>query len=179
MNRHQFLEYDLKSSVSLSSAEKKKLVDYLRLSSLVFEHLQRKGHLPKKLKKIQLSILICGDKKIKSLNLHFRQKNKVTDVLSFPSHENLRESDNYPVYQDNTLFLGDLAICFPQAKRQAKKFNIGIWDEFIHLFFHGSLHLLGFDHEISQEEEVIMQKLEDWCLELFSKKKGARSSPKI
>ncbi len=176
MNRHQFLEYDLVTTVRLSSAQKKKLADYLELSSFVFEHLKRKGYFSKKVKKLKLSILICGDKKIADLNLQFRNKDKVTDVLSFPAHENLRKEQGSFVDQDNILFLGDLAICFPQTKRQAKKFNISLWDEFIHLFFHGSLHLLGFDHEVSIEEEVVMQKLEDWCLASFSKKKGAFSS---
>lgn len=115
---------------------------------------------------LRVSLLLCGDSRIKMLNREYRGKDKVTDVLSFPAHESLRKSD-----AGKEIFLGDLAICWPQNKRQAQKFKISSMDEFIHLFFHGVLHLMGYDHEVSQKEEKIMQSYEDLALELFSKEK--------
>jgi probable rRNA maturation factor len=88
----------------------------------------------------------------------------VTDVLSFATYENLRKK----TVQEDRLFLGDLAICHTQTKRQAAKFGISYFDEFIHLFFHGVIHLMGYDHEISMNEERMMQKWEDEALKRFS-----------
>src|SRR5690606_12682401 len=110
----------------------------------------------KKPKVLHVSLLICGEAKIKELNREYRGKDKVTDVLSFPAHEDLRKSR----LETDELFLGDLAICHQQTKRQAREFKIGYFDEFIHLFFHGVIHLMGYDHEISLKEEKLMEKWE-------------------
>ena len=75
---------------------------------------------------------------------------------------------------EDVVFLGDLAISVPTARRQAKEFNISVWDEFIHLYFHGLLHLMGYDHDISAIEEKLMQKWEDKALTLLSAKKKGR-----
>jgi len=98
------------------------------------------------------------------LNREFRNKDKVTDVLSFPAHEHLRGDHSL----EKELFIGDLAICASQARRQSQKFKISFMDEFIHLFFHGMIHLLGYDHEISAKEEKIMQRWEELALKKFS-----------
>ncbi|MBT7611208.1 MAG: rRNA maturation RNase YbeY [Bacteriovoracaceae bacterium] len=112
-------------------------------------------------KSIQLSLTMCGNARIKSLNRDFRQKNKVTDVLSFPMHESMRKNkvESY-VNMLETLNLGDIVISKDIAKKQATEFNITYEQEVIHLFVHGILHLLGFDHEVSSEEEKIMEELE-------------------
>ena len=56
--------------------------------------------------------------------------------------------------------LGDIFISAPVMIEQAKEFKVTIEQEFFHLMVHGFLHLLGFDHEISREEEVLMEGLE-------------------
>ena len=94
----------------------------------------------------------------------YRNKDNVTDVLSFPSYDELRRF----CPQDQELFLGDMAICLPQAKRQSRKYEITFMDEFIHLFFHGIIHLMGYDHELSQREEKIMEFWENLALKKFS-----------
>lgn len=95
------------------------------------------------------------------LNKNFRQIDKVTDVLSFPIHENLRSGSSEDFGFCPSMELGDIIICDDVAKLQAEKFNITYNQEVIHLFIHGLLHLLGFDHEISEEEETIMTRHED------------------
>lgn len=174
MKKHSFIDYDLNISVKLSPTEKKLILKYLDFASMVLEESSKNKIFPKNLKRIHISILICGDLKIKRLNNQFRNKDKVTDVLSFPAIEDLRKNSNKSSNFSQIVFIGDLAICYPQAKRQAKKFFITPIEEFIHLYFHGVLHLLGYDHEISKREEIIMQKAEDWCLsKLVQIKKGA------
>lgn len=175
MNRHQLLEIDINSSIKWSSSELKQLKLWLNRASIVTEKLIEEGVIkgapgPKK---IHVSLLLCGDAKIKKINRNFRQKDKVTDVLSFPSADDLLKNWKKETV-NGELFLGDLAICIPQAKRQAKEFNIGFWDEFVHLFFHGLLHLWGYDHERSLKDEKIMQKWEDRSMELLSSLKSKK-----
>lgn len=172
MKKHPFLHVDYHSTVKLSAAEKSKIDKWLSYAGPVVEHLIDSKIIPvKKPGKIHVSLLICGDSRIRELNREHRDKDKVTDVLSFPAHDNLRKDRS----AHSELFLGDLAICHPQTKRQAKEFNIGYFDEFIHLFFHGLIHLMGYDHEVSQQEEKLMEKWEQEALKKFSEiKEGAR-----
>lgn len=174
MKKHLFLMVDYHSTVKFSPADKRKLESWLNMAGVVLQNLFQEGILPKtkKVTSVSVSLLICGDGRIRELNREHRNKDKVTDVLSFPAHEDLRKTS----YKEDSLFLGDLAICHPQTKRQAKEFQIGYWDEFIHLFFHGLIHLMGYDHEVSLKEEKLMEKWEEIALKKFSeiKKKGSR-----
>jgi len=78
--------------------------------------------------------LIADDAKLQRLNHDFLQKDYATDVLSFPSRQTLG-------------FLGDIAISFQQAERQAAEYGHGVGQEIQILMLHGVLHLLGMDHE--------------------------------
>jgi len=172
MKKHHFLQLDYHSTVRLTAPELKKVSLWLNYAGDVLSYLfDQKIVSIQKPKTLHISLMICGDEKIRKINREFRHKDKVTDVLSFPAHENLRKSK----MKQDVLFLGDLAICHQQTKRQAKEFNISYYDEFIHLFFHGVIHLLGYDHEVSLKEEKLMEKWENLALEKFSEiKKGAR-----
>jgi probable rRNA maturation factor len=168
MKTHPFLTIDYQLTVKLSSSERRHLNMCFYLTSEVLKYLTINKILPTlRPKSLKVSLLICGDKKIRTLNKIHRKKDRVTDVLSFPYYENLREMKVF----EKDLILGDLAICVPQARRQSKKHKISFMNEFIHLFFHGMLHLLGYDHEVSLKEEIIMQQWEDLALEKFSELK--------
>jgi probable rRNA maturation factor len=78
--------------------------------------------------------LIAGDEELRRLNRDFRKQDHATDVLSFPSRQSLG-------------FLGDIAISFPHARRQAAEYGHEIDQEIEVLMLHGVLHLLGMDHE--------------------------------
>lgn len=125
------------------------------------------------IKKIDLNVTLCGDVKIKKLNANFRGKNKTTDVLSFPLNEDLRIEDEFPFCMGEELFLGDIFICKSKTVSQAKKFNLTFEEEFVHLIVHGFLHLMGYDHEISESEEVLMEDLEKKILKKISKKRAS------
>jgi probable rRNA maturation factor len=168
MKKHPFIDtaiiIDFNSTVFLTSTEKCLINHWLHLSCDVIRYLLSKQIIPvKKVQRIHISLLVCGDKKIRVLNKDFRHKDKVTDVLSFPHHDRLRFSPSI----EKDIMLGDIAICLPQTRRQSKKFKIDFMDEFIHLFFHGVIHLLGFDHEISLKEEKIMEAWEEVALKKF------------
>jgi probable rRNA maturation factor len=118
------------------------------------------------IKKAHLSMTLCGDKRIQSLNSDYRQKNKKTDVLSFPLHESLRfpSDDIIDPMGGGIIELGDIFICKEVAIRQAKEFQISFAEEIYHLLVHGALHLIGYDHEISAKEEKLMFSLEEKVL---------------
>ncbi len=94
-----------------------------------------------------ISLLFCDNKTIHDINLTFRQQDKPTDVLAFES--------------DTPHFLGDIAISLDQALEQSKTYNVFFGVELQRLLIHGILHLLGYDHERSLEDEEIMKRLEE------------------
>jgi len=109
---------------------------------------------------ITWNVVLCGAQRIIALNTQYRKIHKTTDVLSFPLFDSLRRGHHeHPL--PSILALGDIYICVPVAKKQAKHFDISLEQEILHLYTHGLLHLLGFDHEISRVEEKLMQRLED------------------
>lgn len=116
-----------------------------------------------------LSINLCDDLTIRELNRDYRSKDKITDVLSFPMQENLRAGDFDKFLPE--LEIGDIFICNSVCKKQASEFSIEFYEEFIHLAVHGFLHLCGYDHEINEEEEKLMEKLEERLLNEISLQK--------
>ena len=108
-------------------------------------------------KKVEISLNLVGEAKIRELNKKYRGKDKVTDVLSFPLEESrLGKYDILP--------LGDIFICLPFAVKESKKQNISIEKELAWLTVHGFLHLLGYDHEKSADDKKKMSALENEIL---------------
>ncbi len=181
MKKHPFIQADFHSSVKLSKAQDLKISKWLTMAGLVMEKFildEKLLHASwiKEVSSIRVSILLCGESKIKKLNSDYRAKDKVTDVLSFPTFENLRKLKPKSEFIGSELFLGDLAICHQRVTKQARDFSITYWDEFIHLYMHGMIHLMGYDHEVSAKEEKVMEEWENQALNLFSKikKKGPK-----
>jgi probable rRNA maturation factor len=98
-----------------------------------------------------LTVAFVSDRRIKELNNIFRDKNRPTDVLSFPY-----EPDQYD-YLETENFLGDIVISVEQAQRQAQENNLTLENEIKQLILHGILHLVGYDHETDGGE---MNRLE-------------------
>ena len=89
-------------------------------------------------KKVSLTILLSDNKNIKELNKRFRNKNKPTDILSFPSEKkfNIKKSS----------YLGDIVISYEFMNKSKALNNLEFKDKVIKIFIHGFLHLLGYDH---------------------------------
>ena len=102
----------------------------------------------------EVSVLFVTDEKIKALNLEFRKKNEVTDVLSFPQYDNLKEEGTNEPF----LYLGDVVISLEQATRQAEEFGHSLEREIIYLTVHSILHLFGYDHMQEQEKKEMREK---------------------
>ena len=96
-----------------------------------------------RLNNFSLSVLACGDVKIKELNKEYRKKNKATNVLAWPAMNNLDQGKN------NYLFLGDIAISYERCLREASSQNVQFNKHCCRLLVHAILHLLGYDHDIS------------------------------
>ena len=105
-------------------------------------------------KKFVCTILLTDDKHIKKLNKKFRNKNKSTDVLSFPFYEKKEFIEK--INTEHEVSLGDIIINLSKIKsRDLKKFQ----KEFNILWIHGLVHLLGYDHK-SESDFLKMTKIE-------------------
>jgi probable rRNA maturation factor len=109
-------------------------------------------------KKFSLTLLLSNNKSIKILNKRFRNKNKPTDILSFPFNNKWRKNKE--------LYLGDIVISY-DFMNKPKNQNLSLFKEkVIKTFIHGFLHLLGFDHiklkdykKMLKEEKIIYQSV--------------------
>ena len=97
----------------------------------------------------EVTILLCGDARMRALNARFRGKDRTTDVLSFPADVGHGAGGSRP--------LGDIVISVTQAARQARGAGHALLREIRRLLLHGDLHLLGYDHEV---DDGTMRRLE-------------------
>ena len=100
----------------------------------------------------ELSLVLAGDKTLKSLNNEWRQKDKPTNVLSFPG-------EDIAIGETAGIMLGDIVISLETTGREAALENKTFEDHLSHLVVHGFLHLFGYDHE-TDKEAVQMESLE-------------------
>ena len=110
-------------------------------------------------KKVSLTVLLSNNKKIKKLNKKFRNKNKSTDVLSFPSEKklNIKKSP----------YIGDIVVSYEFMNKPKTLSVLEFKSKVAKIFIHGFLHLLGYDHikfddfkEMLIEEEKIFKTIE-------------------
>ena len=101
-------------------------------------------------KKVYLTLLLSNNKKIKILNKKFRNKNKHTDVLSFPFDQRKRMSKE--------VYLGDIIISFNYINKPKNLTNKVFKEKTIKIFIHGFLHLLGYDHIKDKDYEKMFIK---------------------
>ncbi len=103
-------------------------------------------------KDVEVSVTFTDDEKIKDLNANYRNKDSATDVLSFPMYDDFSTE----LVALGTIPLGDIVISLQRAKKQAFDFYHSIYHELAFLSIHSTLHLLGYDHETSKEDEAEM-----------------------
>ncbi len=105
----------------------------------------------------EVSILLVDDEEMSWLNSHYRNRQGPTNVLSFPLADDQDPAcSTLPVYE-----LGDIIISVETALRESNELNVTFHDRLTWLITHGLLHLLGHDHERSEEEAVAMWDLEN------------------
>jgi probable rRNA maturation factor len=102
----------------------------------------------------RITILFCGEDKIRKLNKYFMGKNRPTDVLSFPSQTE----------EAGVVNVGDVAICVKVAEKQSAEEGVALEDELKKLIIHAFLHLDGYDHladngEMARKEKAILKAM--------------------
>tara|TARA_B100000287_G_scaffold141549_1_gene133246 strand:- start:8 stop:460 length:453 start_codon:yes stop_codon:yes gene_type:complete len=103
-----------------------------------FHFFRKKNH--------EFTILLTNNNKMKKLNLKFRNKNKITDVLSFPLKAKSK----------NKLYVGDIAISFEIINKRSKSSFFDL--EFDKMWIHGYLHLIGYDHKNLNDYKKMLKK---------------------
>ena len=120
---------------------------------------------PKKYKfignKINLTILLSNNKNIKKLNKDFRNKNKSTDVLSFPFSKQAKIS--------KTTYIGDIIISYNFMDTPKSQNLKSFKEKIIKTFIHGFLHLLGFDHVRNKDYKKMLSEEEKLYKSIISK----------
>ena len=114
-----------------------------------------------------VSVTFCDNAYIKELNKRYRGKNRHTDVLSFPMYD-FPEDEGELFPGDDTLALGDIVISVERAAEQAKEVGNTFEREVAFLAIHSTLHLLGYDHERSAEDEEIQCQRQREIIESLS-----------
>ena len=114
-----------------------------------------------------VSVTFCDNAYIKELNKKYRGKNSHTDVLSFPMYD-FPEDEGELFPGDETLALGDIVISIERATEQAKEVGNTFEREVAFLAIHSTLHLLGYDHERSAEDEEIQCQRQREIIESLS-----------
>ena len=103
-----------------------------------------------------LNLCLSDDKNVHKLNLEFRHQDKPTNVLSFA---NIDSEDFDDLLEDDTIELGDIIIAYETMEREAKEQEVSFKNHFCHLWTHGILHILGYDH-IEDADREEMESLE-------------------
>lgn len=107
-----------------------------------------------RIREADLAIRIVGAKEGRALNRHYRGKDYATNVLSFPA--DMAEGVKLPKGVKMPL-LGDIVLCAPVIAREAREQKKPLAEHYAHLTVHGTLHLLGLDHEDPREAECMEQ----------------------
>lgn len=110
----------------------------------------------------EVSVTFTDNESIRILNAQYRSIDRATDVLSFPMEEDIDD-----VAPNELLMLGDIVISLERAKSQAEEFGHSFERETAFLCVHSMLHLLGYDHETGEDDELDMRRRQREIMELI------------
>lgn len=149
--------------LTVAAAEWRAAIDNLeeRCARIVKETLERSTVVPW-LQRGEISLLLTDDDEIRDLNSRYRQRDQSTNVLSFPNVD-LEQGKALSSPPPGPVLLGDIAMSFQRLAAEAAERNKSMLDHFAHLLVHGTLHLLGYDHQEDGEADV-MEGMEEIVL---------------
>ncbi len=139
-----FVDYTATNLSTVIGYQTKSVVRRAILETLSYEDFKRNT---------EVSVTFCDNAYIRSLNAEFRSKDSATDVLSFPIYERGEAKTT----ADEPVTLGDIVLSVERTEAQAKELGHSFLRELAFLTIHSTLHLLGYDHELSPEDD------EDMC----------------
>ena len=135
----------------------------LKKKEVFFQHIcnlfPKKYKFPNK--KVSLTLLLSNNRCIKKLNKEFRNKNKSTDILSFPFSKNIKISKK--------TYIGDIIISYNFMDKPNSQNLKNFKEKVIKTFIHGFLHLLGFDHIKNKEYKKMLNEEEKLFKSVISK----------
>ncbi|MDY3617527.1 rRNA maturation RNase YbeY [Agathobaculum sp.] len=111
-----------------------------------------------------VDVTVVDAEAIREANRDFREKDAVTDVLSFPMYEfvnGIPQEELEPEPDTGRVMLGDMLLCYTRAVEQAEEFGHSPARECGYLTTHSVLHLLGYDHERGDADTALMRKKEE------------------
>lgn len=108
---------------------------------------------------LEISVVLANDDLVQVLNREYRNIDKPTNVLSFAGLDS-----DAPVPEEGPFALGDIILAYQTLARECKEQGKFFKDHYTHLIVHGTLHLLGYDHE-DEDDANIMESLEIRVLE--------------
>lgn len=112
----------------------------------------------------EIGVTVVDADEIKQLNRDYRGNDSVTDVLSFPQYDDMEELAEDLALEVSSVLIGDVVICYDRVLSQAEEFGTGVTREFVYLFTHSILHLMGYDH-MDEEERAEMRAREEQILD--------------
>lgn len=118
------------------------------------------------LKNEYISLILTDNNYIQELNNNYRKKNYPTDVISFPYKED--QDIKFPGEKKLKEPLGDIYLSLEKALTQSEEYDVTFNNEVKRLIVHGILHLIGYDHELSEYEDKKMRQKEEEILKLVS-----------
>lgn len=119
----------------------------------------------------ELGVTIVDKDEILELNREYREKDRVTDVLSFPQFAGRDELLDDLLDEETDTLIGDVVICYDVAKDQAEEYGTGFTREMLYLFVHSLMHLFGYDH-MEEDEKAVMRAKEEAVLSAIGLKKN-------
>ncbi len=162
MKKHEIFIKNEQKAVSITPATRK------LMKAAITEALRYEGFEDA----AEVSVTIVDNAAIHRLNLEHRDVDRPTDVLSFPMYdEEDAEMTGFEEYGD-TVILGDIVLSAEKALEQANEYGHSAEREIAFLCVHSTLHLLGYDHERSEEEEKDMFRRQEEILKKMDLERG-------
>ncbi len=144
----------MKVTVTMESSAHEALIQKAAETALNYEKFPRDA---------EIEVLIASMEEIHAINMEQRGIDRPTDVLSFPMEEEPFDAEPDPA--TGAVFLGSMVLCMEKAEQQAADYGHSLERELAFLTVHSVLHLLGYDHELGEEEEREMFRRQEEVLQ--------------
>ncbi|WNF37720.1 rRNA maturation RNase YbeY [Bacillaceae bacterium IKA-2] len=146
------IDIDIQDETNELSDEQIQLVENILNEAASFEKVS---------KGTEISVTFVDDEAIREINRQYRDKDQVTDVISFALNDYDEDETELVIDEAIPNLLGDIIVSYPRLLEQAEEYQHSVDRELGFLVLHGFLHLLGYDHMTEEEEKIMFKKQED------------------
>lgn len=141
------IEFDNRTDQGVNDALKAQILDFIERT------VESEGIEPDV--EVEISYSMVTPDEIQAINAEYRHQDKATDVLSFPMNDFTPEDAIIELEEGMPLVLGDIIVNLEQAEKQAKEYGNTFEAEVCYLSVHSTLHLLGYDHMVPGDKQVM------------------------